>query len=111
LLLASERGDASTVRVLVEHGASVWAVDKVNIHAHALTNTSHTIIEHSERAAGAPSASDLADAGSPQPLTPWGALQQLQAAQPAANLFAGGGSLGALAGRADAGRLAARTAA
>ncbi len=39
LLLASERGHADTVRVLVELGASVEAVDKVNIHAHALANT------------------------------------------------------------------------
>jgi hypothetical protein len=39
LLLASERGDAATVRVLVELGASLEAVDKVNIHAHALANT------------------------------------------------------------------------
>jgi hypothetical protein len=39
LLWASERGDADTVRVLVELGASLEAVDKVNIHAHALANT------------------------------------------------------------------------
>jgi hypothetical protein len=39
LLLASERGHAATVRVLVELGASVEAVDKVNMHAHALANT------------------------------------------------------------------------
>ncbi len=40
LLWASERGDAETVRVLVEVGASLEAVDKVNIHAHALAYTS-----------------------------------------------------------------------
>jgi hypothetical protein len=39
LMLASERGNAETVRVLVELGASLEAVDKVNIHAHALANT------------------------------------------------------------------------
>ncbi len=39
LLLASERGHADTVRVLVELGASVEAVDKVNMHAHALAHT------------------------------------------------------------------------
>jgi hypothetical protein len=39
LLWASERGDAETVRVLVELGASLEAVDKVNIHAHALAYT------------------------------------------------------------------------
>ena len=39
LLLASERGHADTVRVLVELGASVEAVDKVKIHAHALAHT------------------------------------------------------------------------
>ena len=39
LLWASSRGHAATVRVLVELGASVEAVDKVNIHAHALANT------------------------------------------------------------------------
>ena len=39
LLWASERGHADTVRVLVELGASVEAVDKVNTHAHALANT------------------------------------------------------------------------
>jgi hypothetical protein len=39
LLWASERGFAETVRVLVELGASLEAVDKVNIHAHALANT------------------------------------------------------------------------
>jgi hypothetical protein len=41
-MLASERGHADTVRVLVELGASVEAVDlvdKVNIHAHALAYT------------------------------------------------------------------------
>jgi hypothetical protein len=36
---ASERGHAETVRVLVELGASVEAVDKVHIHAHALAYT------------------------------------------------------------------------
>ncbi len=36
---ASSGGHAETVRVLVELGASVEAVDKVNIHAHALANT------------------------------------------------------------------------
>jgi hypothetical protein len=39
LLLASEGGHADTVRVLVELGASVEAVDKVSIRAHALANT------------------------------------------------------------------------
>jgi hypothetical protein len=39
LLWASEGGHADTVRVLVELGASVEAVDKVNIHAHALAYT------------------------------------------------------------------------
>ncbi len=38
LLWASDRGHAATVRVLVELGASL-AVDKVNIHAHALAYT------------------------------------------------------------------------
>jgi hypothetical protein len=36
---ASDHGDAETVRVLVELGASLEAVDKVNIHEHALSNT------------------------------------------------------------------------
>ena len=39
LLWASERGHAETVRVLVELGASLEAVDKVHIHAHALAYT------------------------------------------------------------------------
>ncbi len=39
LQLASEGGRAETVRVLVEHGASLEAVDTVHIHAHALANT------------------------------------------------------------------------
>ncbi len=39
LLWASERRHAETVRVLVELGASLEAVDKVNIHAHALAYT------------------------------------------------------------------------
>ncbi len=39
LLWASEGGHAETVRVLVELGASLEAVDKVHIHAHALANT------------------------------------------------------------------------
>ena len=39
LLWASEGGHAETVRVLVELGASLEAVDKVNIHAHALACT------------------------------------------------------------------------
>jgi hypothetical protein len=39
LLLASQRGRAETVRVLVELGASLEAVDKVHIHAHALAHT------------------------------------------------------------------------
>ena len=39
LLLASARGHAETVRVLVELGASLEAVNKVNIHAHALAYT------------------------------------------------------------------------
>jgi ankyrin repeat protein len=33
---ASEGGHAETVRVLVELGVSLEAVDKVHIHAHAL---------------------------------------------------------------------------
>ncbi len=36
---ASFRGHAETVRVLVELGASLEAVDKVHIHAHALAYT------------------------------------------------------------------------
>ena len=39
LLLAGNKGHADTARVLVELGASVEAVDKVNIHAHALAYT------------------------------------------------------------------------
>jgi hypothetical protein len=39
LLWGSYCGHADTVRVLVELGASVEAVDKVNIHAHALAYT------------------------------------------------------------------------
>ncbi len=39
LLWASEGGDAATVRVLVELGASLEAVSKVHIHAHALAHT------------------------------------------------------------------------
>jgi hypothetical protein len=39
LLWASKRGDAETVRVLVELGASLEAVDKVHIHAHAFAYT------------------------------------------------------------------------
>ncbi len=39
LLWASYIGHADTVRVLVELGASLEAVDKVNIHAHALAYT------------------------------------------------------------------------
>ncbi len=39
LLLASERGHAETVRVLVELGASLEAVNTVHIHAHALAYT------------------------------------------------------------------------
>jgi hypothetical protein len=39
LLLASERGHLETVRVLVELGASVEAVDEVHIHAQALAYT------------------------------------------------------------------------
>ena len=39
LLWASERGHAETVRVLVELGASLEAVDKVHMHAHALAYT------------------------------------------------------------------------
>jgi hypothetical protein len=39
LLLASEYGHAETVRVLVELGASLEAVEWVNIHAHALAYT------------------------------------------------------------------------
>ncbi len=35
----SSHGRAETVRVLVELGASLEAVDKVHIHAHALANT------------------------------------------------------------------------
>ena len=36
LLWASDSGNAETVRVLGELGASLEAVDKVHIHAHAL---------------------------------------------------------------------------
>ena len=36
---ASSEGHADIVRVLVEHGASLEAVNQVNIHAHALANT------------------------------------------------------------------------
>jgi hypothetical protein len=39
LMWASEGGHAETVRVLVELGASLEAVDKVHIHAHALAYT------------------------------------------------------------------------
>jgi hypothetical protein len=39
LMWASYGGHSDTVRVLVELGASVEAVDKVNIHAHALACT------------------------------------------------------------------------
>jgi hypothetical protein len=39
LMRASEFGHAETVRVLVELGVSLEAVDKVNIHAHALADT------------------------------------------------------------------------
>ncbi len=39
LMWASFGGHADTVRVLVELGASLEAVDKVNIHAHALAYT------------------------------------------------------------------------
>ncbi len=39
LLRASKGGHAETVRVLVELGASLEAVDKVHIHAHALADT------------------------------------------------------------------------
>ncbi len=39
LLWASYGGHAETVRVLVELGASLEAVDKVHIHAHALAYT------------------------------------------------------------------------
>jgi hypothetical protein len=39
LMWASERRHAETVRVLVELGASLEAVDKVHIHAHALAYT------------------------------------------------------------------------
>jgi hypothetical protein len=39
LLWASEGGHAATVNVLAELGASLEAVDEVNIHAHALANT------------------------------------------------------------------------
>ncbi len=38
LLWASHKGHADTARVLVELGAPLEAVDKVNIHAHALAN-------------------------------------------------------------------------
>ena len=38
-MCASSEGKTDTVRVLVELGASLEAVDKVNIHAHALANT------------------------------------------------------------------------
>jgi hypothetical protein len=36
---ASCEGHADIARVLVEHGASLEAVNKVNMHAHALANT------------------------------------------------------------------------
>ena len=39
LICASKGGHAETVRVLVELGASLEAVDKVHIHAHALAYT------------------------------------------------------------------------
>jgi hypothetical protein len=39
LMWGSHEGKSETVRVLVEHGASVEAVDKVHIHAHALVYT------------------------------------------------------------------------
>ncbi len=39
LLWASDEGHSETVRVLVELGASLEAVDKVHIHAHALADT------------------------------------------------------------------------
>ena len=39
LMCASRYGHADTVRVLVELGVSVEAVDKVNIHAQALAYT------------------------------------------------------------------------
>jgi hypothetical protein len=39
LMFASCRGHADTVRVLVQRGASLEAVDKVHIHAHALADT------------------------------------------------------------------------
>ncbi len=39
LMWASCRGHAETVRVLVELGASLEAVNTVSIHAHALANT------------------------------------------------------------------------
>ncbi len=39
LLRASEGRHAETVRVLVELGASLEAVDKVHMHAHALAYT------------------------------------------------------------------------
>ncbi len=39
LLWASEHGHAETVRVLVELGESLEAVDTVHIHAHALAYT------------------------------------------------------------------------
>jgi hypothetical protein len=38
-MCASWNGRADTVRVLVEHGASLQAVDKVNMRAHALADT------------------------------------------------------------------------
>ena len=39
LMFASQAGHAETVRVLVELGASLEAVDKVHIHAQALAYT------------------------------------------------------------------------
>jgi hypothetical protein len=39
LMFASQGGHTETVRVLVELGASLEAVSKVNIHAHALAYT------------------------------------------------------------------------
>ena len=48
LLLAIVNGHADTVRVLVENGASLNAVDEVNILADAQTSTTIKKLQHSE---------------------------------------------------------------
>jgi hypothetical protein len=39
LMWASKKGQADTVRLLVQHGAALDLVDEVNIHAHPLVST------------------------------------------------------------------------